>query len=399
MTFDEASASPVRVGVAGLGRAFVLSRTAFVEDPRVRLIAAAEPRELSRKAFVQEFGGKTYETVDELCGDADVELVYVSTPHELHFEHVRKAAAAGKHVLVEKPLAISLDDGIRMTEACSAAGVHLIIGPSHSFDMPVQMARAIIREGEFGRLRLINAFNYTDFLYRPRRPEELDTARGGGVVFSQGVHQIDIVRLLAGGLVRQVSAYTGSWDPERPTEGAYIAQLAFDGCIASITYSGYGFFDSDEWMDGFGELGARKNMQAYGSARRALKARGAASEMELKAARTYGLPDKPSTPESYEHFGPIIVSLEKADLRLTPAGLHVYAEDRREFRPAPPFRFSRSEMTAAIHSAVRLHRPPVQSGRWGLASLEVCHAMLKSAADKAPVRLEHQVGANDHVGS
>lgn len=352
---------------------------------------------MSREPFVREFGGKAYETVDELCADPEVELVYVSTPHEFHYEHVCKAAAAGKHVLVEKPLAISLADGIRMTDACAAAGVHLLVGPSHSFDTPVQMARAIIDSGEFGCVRMINAFNYTDFLYRPRRPEELDTARGGGVVFSQGVHQIDIVRLLAGGMVRQVSAFTGAWDPERPTEGAYVAQLAFDGCIASLTYSGYGFFDSDEWMDGFAELGARKNMQAYGGARRALRTRGAASEMDLKAARTYGLPDKPSNAESYEHFGPVIVSLEKADLRLTPTGLHVYAEDRREFLPAPPFSFSRSEMTAAIYAAVRLGRPPVQSGRWGLASLEVCHAILKSAADNAPVRLEHQVGANDHV--
>jgi phthalate 4,5-cis-dihydrodiol dehydrogenase len=397
LTFDEAAASPVRIGVAGLGRAFVLSRTAFVEDPRVRLVAAAEPREVSRQAFLREFGGRAYETIDDLCADPEVELVYISTPHEIHFDHVCKAAAAGKHVLVEKPLAISLSDGIRMTDACAAAGVHLLVGPSHSFDTPVQMARAIILSGEFGRVRLINALNYTDFLYRPRRPEELDTARGGGVVFSQGVHQVDIIRLLAGGLARQVCAYTGNWDSERPTEGAYVAQIAFDGCIASMTYSGYGFFDSDEWMDGFGELGARKDMQAYGNARRALKARGAASEMDLKAARTYGLPDKPSSPETYEHFGPIIVSLEKADLRLTPEGLHVYAEDRREFRPAPPFRFSRSEMTAAIHSAVRLGRPPAQSGRWGLASLEVCHAILKSAAYNAPVRLEHQVGANDHV--
>lgn len=281
MTFDKASVSPVRVGVVGLGRAFVLSRTAFVEDPGVRLVAAAEPREVSRQAFVREFGGKVYEAIDDLCADHDVELVYISTPHEFHFEHVCKAAAAGKHVLVEKPLAVSLADGIRMTEACAAAGVQLLVGPSHSFDTPVQMARAIIRGGEFGHVRLINAFNYTDFLYRPRRPEELDTTRGGGIVFSQGVHQIDIVRLLAGGLVRQVSAYTGNWDPNRPTEGAYVAQLAFDGCVASMTYSGYGFFDSDEWMDGFGELGARKDMQTYGSARRALKTAGGADRKSV----------------------------------------------------------------------------------------------------------------------
>src|SRR5438094_342005 len=83
---------------------------------------------------------------------------------------------------------------------------------------------------------------------RPRRPEELVTARGGGVMFSQAAHQVDIVRLLAGGRVSLVRALTGSWDSRRPTEGAYAALLAFeDGACASLAYSGYGHFDTDEF--------------------------------------------------------------------------------------------------------------------------------------------------------
>ena len=59
---------------------------------------------------------------------------------------------------------------------------------------------------------MINAINYTDYLYRPRRPEELDTAQGGGAVFNQAAHQVDIVRLLGGGRVTSVRAATGAWD-------------------------------------------------------------------------------------------------------------------------------------------------------------------------------------------
>ena len=59
---------------------------------------------------------------------------------------------------------------------------------------------------------MITALNYTDFLYRPRRPEELDTAQGGGAVFNQAAHQVDIVRLLGGGRVKSVRAATGAWD-------------------------------------------------------------------------------------------------------------------------------------------------------------------------------------------
>ena len=123
---------------------------------------------------------------------------------------------------------------------------------------------------------MITALNFTDFLYRPRRPEELDTARGGGVVFSQGAHQVDVVRLLAGGHVRTVRASTGAWDPARPTEGAYSALLTFaDGAFASLTYSGYAHFDSDEFCGWIGETGQPKDPARYGAAR-ALTGRAAA---------------------------------------------------------------------------------------------------------------------------
>ena len=69
---------------------------------------------------------------------------------------------------------------------------------------------------------MMTALNFTDFMYRPRRPDELDTARGGGAFPSQAAHQIDILRLLGGGQVTSVRAMTGAWDTDR-TEGAYSA--------------------------------------------------------------------------------------------------------------------------------------------------------------------------------
>ena len=84
--------------------------------------------------------------------------------------------------------------------------MHLVVGHSHSFDAPILRTRELIASGDFGAVRMINAFNYTDFLYRPRRPEELDTAHGGGAVFNQAAHQVDIVRLLGGGRVSRACA-------------------------------------------------------------------------------------------------------------------------------------------------------------------------------------------------
>lgn len=390
-------AAPVGIGIVGLGRGFVLMLPAFRADPRAKLVAACAPREESRDAFRHEFGGNTYVAIEDLCADPAVEIVYVATPHQMHCEHVIAAARAGKHILVDKPLTIATEDGARMVEVCRAANVQLIVGPSHSFDAPVALARQIIASGDYGDVRMIHAFNYTDFLYRPRRPEELRTSDGGGVLFSQGVHQIDIVRLLAGGMAEKVFAMTGKWDPERPTEGAYSALVSFaSGAFASLTYSGYAHFDSDEWMGWTGELGNEKDREAYGGARRKLaNVSTPEEEVRLKTARTYGSGDMPQPATRHEHFGPIIVSCDHADLRLTPDGVNVYGNTERRFVATPQLQYPRKEVIDAMIAAVRDGTPPAQTGAWGLASLEICHAILSAAETGMPVNLKHQTGLGE----
>ena len=122
-----------------------------------------------------------------------------------------------------------------MIAAASEAGVRLIVGPSHGFDAPVALAAQLIAGGEFGAVRMVNALNYTDFLYRPRRPEELDTAKGGGVVFSQAAHQVDVVRRLVGAPATRVRAQVGAWDLARPADGAYTAMLSFEGGAVGLS--------------------------------------------------------------------------------------------------------------------------------------------------------------------
>ena len=262
--------------------------------------------------------------------------------------------------------------------------------------MPVLQARALIDNGELGAVRMINALNYTDFLYRPRRPEELKSSEGGGVIFSQAVHQIDIVRLLAGGIGKQVSAMTGNWDSERSTEGAYSALVGFEnGAFASLTYSGYAHFDSDEWMGGVNELGHDKIPESYGSARRTLKAvKSSQAEAALKQTRTFGGDSIILTPTHHEHFGPIIVSCEQGDIRLTPDGIWVYKNEECRFEPAQAVPNPRTPVIDALIDAARNNNPPIQTGRWGLASLEICHAILTSAADAGPITLHKQIAIN-----
>jgi phthalate 4,5-cis-dihydrodiol dehydrogenase len=382
----------LRLGVAGLGRAFTVMLPTFVADERVALVAAADPRAEARHRFAEDFSAAAYESVDALCADPQVEAVYVATPHQLHAEHAKLAATHRKHLLIEKPLAITIDQCKAITEAARMAGVQLVVGHSHSFDAPIVRTRELIASGKYGAVRMIAAFDYTDFLYRPRRSEELDTAQGGGVAFSQAAHQVDIVRLFGGGRTKSVRAMTGTWDSSRPTEGAYAALLTFEnGAFASLNYNGYGHFDSDEFQGWIGEMGQRKEPNAP---RTRASFADAAAEAAAKATRNYGGANYQSTKAEgllHQHFGTIIVSCDSADLRPMPNGVMIYQNGATTLDPLPPPIVPRAEVIDEIYDAVVNGRAPLHDGNWATATLEVCLALLTSAREGRDVVLARQV--------
>lgn len=394
----------LKIGVAGLGRAFTLMLPTFTADSRVRLVGATDPIAAARAQFEKDFAAPTFESVEALCASPEVDVVYIASPHQFHADHACVAAAHGTHILVEKPMALSIEECTRMIEAAKSAGVHLIVGHSHSFNTPIKRARELIETGLYGKVRMITAMNFTDFLFRPRRPEELDTRAGGGVIHSQATHQIDIVRLLAGGMTRSVQAHTGAWDAKRPTEGAYSALLTFEGgAFATATYSGYGHYDSDELMGNIGEMGQAKSMRDYGTARKRLQtALTAGEETRLKADRNYGgnmyvgHTSVPANTMAHQHFGHFIVSCEKADLRPTPSGIEIFGDEHRSFEVLPAPAIPRSEVIDELYGAVLEGLTPLHSGEWARATTEVCLAILDSARNQTPVTLNHQVALPGH---
>jgi phthalate 4,5-cis-dihydrodiol dehydrogenase len=381
----------LRLGVAGLGRAFTVMLPTFVGDSRVALVAAADVRAEARARFTAEFSAPAYASVEELCVDPAIEAVYVATPHQLHAQQAILAAAHGKHLLIEKPMALTLDECTAVIGAARRAGVHVVVGHSHSFDAPVARLRAMVASGAFGAVRMINAIDYTDYLYRPRRPEELDTAQGGGAVFNQAAHQVDIVRLIGGGKVTSVRAATGSWDAARPTEGAYVALLTFAGdAFASLTYSGYGHFDSDEFEGWIGEMGQQKTPYAREPRPRFA---GAQEEASFKSARNYGGPDyrAAAPPQAHQHFGTLLVSCERADLRALPNGVMIYQNGTARLEPLPPPAVPRAEVIDELYRAVVHGEAPLHDGAWAMATLEAVLAILRSARDGRDVVLSHQI--------
>src|SRR4051794_12944245 len=98
----------------------------------VKLVAGADMNPRSRAAFEEKYGGRTYETAEALCADPDIDAVWIATPNTLHCPHTVLAASRGKHVIIEKPMAVSLAEAQQMIDACEKNGVHLVCGGSKS---------------------------------------------------------------------------------------------------------------------------------------------------------------------------------------------------------------------------------------------------------------------------
>jgi phthalate 4,5-cis-dihydrodiol dehydrogenase len=384
---------PVALGIAGLGMAGAVMVRAAHAHPGINIVAAADPYPAPREAFKRDFNAPTYEDIRGLCDDATVEAIYIATPHQFHSEHARLAAEAGKHIILEKPMALTLADCDTIIEAVDRAGVVLIVGHTHAFDPTIRAMRRIIASGEIGTLGMIAAWNYTNFLYRPRRPEELDTSRGGGIMFNQVPHQIEITRLLGGGLVRSVRAQVTVLDPARPTEGSCIGFLDFEnGAAASLVYSGYDFFDSDEWHFWINERGAPKPQGQHGAARRAL-AEQKSEESRLRIERfAYGA-DGGQAPAHQPHFGIMIVTCSGGELRASADGVLLYdANGMREVPVSLGRGFSgRGEVLDDLYRALRAGTRPIHDGRWGKATVEVALALLQSARERREIMLHYQV--------
>lgn len=332
-----------------------------------------------------------------MCEQAGIDAVYVATPNPLHAEHAITAARSKKHIIVEKPMAMSLAECDAMNEAADKNGVKLLCGHTHSFDPPIRKMREIVKGGELGKLCMINSWNYNEFMYRPRMRHELAMSRG--VVLNQGPHQVDIVRLIGGGIVRSVRAMTGIWDNARGHEGSYTCYLEFeDGTPATLVYSGYGFFDTAELFDWVGEGGQYRAPETNLNVRKKLReARTTEEEEQLKEGMRFG----GQREGEYSHmwsgerkqpfFGLMVVSCEKGDIRQTPDGLKIYGETEQREIQLPAANRGREAEVEELYNAVVHNRPVFHDGRWGAATLELCLAMLESAAKRKEIFLSHQV--------
>ncbi len=391
----------LRVGMAGLGVGSTQILPAMEAFEGMQIAAAADVRQDALEAFEKRYSGRGYQTVEELAADPNVDAVWVSTPNQFHCEHVVACAEGGKHVVVEKPMALSIDECRQMVQACERNNVKLLCGHTQSFNPAIRAMRQIIQSGELGRLAAVLTWMSTDWMLRPRMPQELDLELGGGVVYRQGPHQIDTVRLLAGGLARSVRAQVGQLMPERPAPGNYMAFLEFeDGTPATVIYNGYGYFDTSEFMGSYGERHYTQEQRA--EVRRELREQTRNDEQAKEAMRFGGQLEGDFAHGSVQHkrerlpgggsfFGITVVTCERGEIRQTPPGsLLVYSDDGVKEVPVSGRTASRNSELQELYEAVVEDRPVYHDGRWGMATLEVCLAIMQSARERREIALKHQ---------
>jgi phthalate 4,5-cis-dihydrodiol dehydrogenase len=367
---------PLRIGLVGVGVGASQLLPALTSSPHIKLTAAADVRPAALEQFAREFGSQTFSTVEELCERGDVEVVWVATPNHLHAQHVIAAAERGKHVIVSKPMAITLDEASAMNAAAERNSVKLLAGHTQSMAPTIRKMADLVHSGELGKLGMLHTWHFTDWIYRPRLPAELDVSLGGGPVFRQASHQVDIVRYIAGGRVKSVRAQVVQLDVSRNAPGAYTAFLDFeDGTPASIVYSGYGHFSMGELL-GRSTNPQRETVEDEAAAKEAMRYSGATNN-QSRGGNSLGL------------FGLTLVTCERGDLRESPNGLFLYRHGEVEEIPVEDELRGAAELEE-LYQAVRFEKPIVHDGRWGEATLEVCLAIHESARNGAEVLLSRQ---------
>jgi phthalate 4,5-cis-dihydrodiol dehydrogenase len=400
----------LRLGIIGLGVGAATFLPSLEGIEEFVLAAGADVNPETRDRFQARYkDAAVYETAESLCNDESLDVVWIASPNRYHAEHVLLASEHGKHVVVEKPMALTLADAELMVASAAKNGVILIAGHTMSSSAPIQAMKQIIDSRQLGHLCAINILSYTDWMLRPRTSDELDPLQGGGIAYRQAPHQVDTVRLLGGGLLRSVRGSSRQWMRERPVAGFYGALLEFeDGTPALISHNGYGHFLTNElvpWGGNFGRYDTAERLIVRRQLREGTRNEDSEKlDMRVGGSAEHVLHrDASAGPPSWlpDDLGMVLVSCEYGDIRHSQHGLLIYDDEGiHDFQlTTGTNRLGNQPELSELYRAAVLGEPPLHDGQWGLATLEACLAIIQSGADRREIPLHHQVRVPEHTAT
>jgi predicted dehydrogenase len=205
----------VRLGIAGIGNIAVLDVPGYLDHPRCDVVALCDPNVDKARERAEEWGVETvHGSLEDLLADDRVDAVELLTPTFMHADHVVAAAAAGKHVSVQKPIANTVSDGRRMLAATRDAGVTFRVNENCCHFAPLQRARQLVRDGAIGkptviRIKTVVGRSESDFqanLDPDGYVWRFDERSPGGHLFDDVVHKYAMALWLLDEHVRSVQA-------------------------------------------------------------------------------------------------------------------------------------------------------------------------------------------------
>lgn len=196
----------MNIGIIGAGFFGEKHAQALAKLDSMTLVASSRTDASALQAFTKRYGGKAHVRYQDLLDDPEVEAVVIATPHATHEEIATAAARAGKHVLLEKPMAHTPAACARLLEAVRSAGVKLVLGHVTHFSRAYRLAKEIIDAGEVGEVVTGLSIMRKRWHEPNRRWWHLERAQGGGVLLTGGIHAIDRLTWLVGSGATSVSA-------------------------------------------------------------------------------------------------------------------------------------------------------------------------------------------------
>ncbi|HEY3343138.1 MAG TPA: Gfo/Idh/MocA family oxidoreductase, partial [Anaerolineae bacterium] len=178
-------------------------------------------------AVAAQIGATAYYDVEALLADPAVQAVYIATPAFLHHDQVLQAAKAGKHILVEKPIALNAAQAEEMIAACHTAGVFLTEGYMMKFHALHQQAREMVQRGEIGKVVFARAQLSCWYPDLPGAWRQVPAQGGGGALIDMATHLYDLLQYIIGSEIAEVSAFTDTLTFRYPVEDSSTTLLRF----------------------------------------------------------------------------------------------------------------------------------------------------------------------------
>src|SRR6187431_3120009 len=230
---------PLRVACIGMGWWSDVLADAMKRSSKIKIVACYTRSQDKRAAFAKKYGCRPAATYEEVLADRDIEAIINTTPNDVHLPTTKAAAAAGKHVFLDKPIANNVTEGRAITEACRKAGVVLGMGYQRRRESHFRYVKKQIDAGAFGKLVNAEANISRDRLGKIDLNSWRYQAAGmpGGVMLQIGIHYIDVLEYLIG----PVKAVSGrSAQLVLPGDNPDVASLILEhenGAISTLNAS------------------------------------------------------------------------------------------------------------------------------------------------------------------